>query len=230
MAIFTPGPTVAAVSGSVGGTVYSRNAGGAYIRNRAVPVTSTTSDALAAKARMTTASQAWKALTDAQRTSWESFTLQNPTVNKLGQTITLKGNAMYIKLNTLLAQSGGTAISDPPTGAPPAGLTSMSLTGDIGAGDVSVIFAASPLAANVLLVVRAYVTNSAAINYVTNLLRTIQFSATAAATPLDIEVALAAKFGTLVVGQVIHVEAYTLDQATALTSSPLRARVTITTT
>ena len=39
---FTPGPTVASLSGSVGGQTYSRNRGGAYIRNRAIPITSTT--------------------------------------------------------------------------------------------------------------------------------------------------------------------------------------------
>ena len=38
MALIKTGPAVAVISGSVGGTVFSRNKGGAYMRNRSIPV------------------------------------------------------------------------------------------------------------------------------------------------------------------------------------------------
>lgn len=224
---FLPGPLVASLSGSVGGTVASRNAGGAYFRFRAVPVTSTTVDAINSKARLAAQSQGWRLLTDAQRLSWSSFALQNPVTDTLGQSITLKGNMMYIRINTLLSQASEAVLSDPPTGAPPLGLTSMSLVADIGTGNVEITFAGTPLGAGVELVVRAYVTNSAAINYVQNNLRTIAFSATAEVSPFGIEAAVVSKFGTLVVGQIVHVEVYTLDSATGLRSAPLKARATV---
>jgi len=225
---FTPGPIVAALSGSVGGTVASRNAGGAYFRFRAVPVTSTTEDALAAKGNLTTQSQGWRNLTAEQRTSWSSFALQNPITDVLGQSLVLKGNMIYISINTLLAQSGSAVLSNPPTGAPPAGLTSLTLDADIGAGNVELAFTATPLGANEILVVRAYVTNSVAINYVQNQLRTISFSSLAQASPFDIEAAVIAKFGALVVGQTVHTEVYTLDTTTGLRSSPLKSRDIVT--
>jgi len=228
MAIFTPGPAVAAVSGSVGGTVFSRNAGGAYMRIRAVPTTSTTADALAAKARMTTQSQGWRALTDAQRTSWRSFSLQNPVPNALGFPNVLQGNAMFIRINTLLEQSGNTTLTEPPTAAPPTGLLTLVVDADIGVGDVEIVFTATPLAATTLLVVRSYVTNSTAIQYVDNNLRTVQFSADAQASPLNIQAAVETKFGTLVVGQTLHVNVFTLDSATGLRSSPLRSQDIVT--
>ena len=70
MAKYTPGPLVSQISGSTGGQTFSRNRGGQYVRARAVPITSTTFEALAAKARLGTASAAWQGLTDGQRTAW----------------------------------------------------------------------------------------------------------------------------------------------------------------
>ncbi len=230
MAIYTPGPAVAAISGSVGGTTFSRNGGGAYMRNRAVPVTSTTPDALAAKARMTTQSQGWRALTDAQRLSWRSFALQNPVPNALGFPNVLQGNAMFIRINTFLQQSNNAVLTEPPTDAPPAGLLSLVADADIGLGDVDIEFTATPLGANEQIVVRVYVTNSTAITYVENQLRIVQFSAAAQTSPLDIQTAVEAKFGTLVVGQTLHVNAFTLDITTGLRSRPLRSQKVVTTT
>ncbi len=199
------------------------------MRNRAVPVTSTTADALAAKARMTTQSQGWRDLTDAQRVSWRSFALQNPVTNALGFPNVLQGNAMFIRINTLLQQSSNAVLTAPPTGAPPTGLLTLVVDADIGAGDVDVEFTATPLGANEVLVIRAYVTNSTAITYVENQLRTVVFSAAAQVSPFDIQTAVETKFGTLVVGQTLHVSVYVLDITTGLRSGRLRSQKVVTT-
>jgi len=52
MAIFNPGPLVGQVSGRVGGTVFSHNRGGAYIRNGSIPYAVYSQKALQAKSAL----------------------------------------------------------------------------------------------------------------------------------------------------------------------------------
>jgi hypothetical protein len=230
MAKFTPGPMVAAVSGSQGGTVFSRNRYGAYTRYRAIPTKSTTQAATNAKSRLTTASQAWNGLTAAQRLAWGNWAAQNPVVDALGQQQVLAGNAAYIKLNNILAYAGESAISDPPITDPPSALTSLSATYDIGAGTFALTFAATPLAADDMLVTWVAVVNSPGITYVSNLLRLVDFSAKAQATGLDVQTEIEAVFGALVVDQVVHYRCQVLDTATGLRSQPLATSGTVVST
>ena len=227
---FTPGPTIAAASGSIGGTVYSRNQYGAYTRNRAIPVTSTTPEALAAKSRFTAQSQAWLALTAGQRLSWAAWALQNPVIDALGQPQVLAGNAAFIRLNSPLAFGAFATLTSPPTIAPPASLITLVLAADIGLGDVDLTYTPTPLGANVVLAIKAAVTNSTGINYVRNLLKLLPYSPLAQASPFDIQTQVEARLGTLVVGQTLHVEVYTFDSTTGLRSQPLRADTVVTTT
>jgi hypothetical protein len=220
MAKFTPGPMVSAISGSQGGTTFSRNPYGAYTRTRAIPTVSTTQAATNAKARFTTASQAWNGLTAAQRLSWEGWAAQNPVVDALGQQQQLKGNAAYIRINALLDYAGESPLSAPPITDPPTALTDLSQTLDIGAGTFLITFAATPLAADDVLVSRVAVVDSGGITYVQNYMRLVDFSAKAQATGLDIQTEIEAVFGTLVVGQFVHLECFVLDTATGLRSRP----------
>ena len=230
MAKFTPGPMVAAVSGSVGGTVFSRNRGGAYTRNRAVPITSTTSFALNAKERFATESEFWQTLTAAQRASWDAFALQRPITDTLGFSRHLTGHQSFVGINSRRAAFSDARLLVPPITSAPTGLTSMSITADIGSGAVSVIFAASPLGAADHLYISCAVTNSAGINYVSNLLRLIGESAAAETTPFDMESLVTARLGTLTVGQTLHALVSVYDDATGLLSLPLRARAAVITT
>ena len=82
---YMPGPLASALSGSVAGQTASRNRYGVYWRTRAIPVTSTTTAALNAKARFTSQSQAWQGETDATRLAWKEWALDNPITDALGQ-------------------------------------------------------------------------------------------------------------------------------------------------
>ena len=230
MAKFTPGPMVAAVSGAIGGTVFSRNRGGAYTRNRAVPITSTTSFALAAKARFAAESEFWQTLTVAQRASWEAFALQRPIVDTLGFSRHLTGHQTWVGINSRRASLGDARLLVPPiTSASPA-LTSLVLAADIGLGNVDLTYTVTPLAAADELYIRAAVTNSAGINYIQNLLRLVGSSAAAQASPFDIETLVTDRLGTLTVGQTLHVEVSVYDNLTGLLSLPIRDSAVVVTT
>jgi len=230
MAKFIPGPAVASVSGSVGGTVFSRNRGGAYMRNRAVPITSTTSYALAAKTRLADASQDWQGLTAAQRASWRALADSQPVINSLGAQVRLTGHQLYVGVNSRLAADGQSAITDPPIIPAPDPLTSMSATYDIGTGAMEITFAPTPLPAGVKLWILAALTNSPGINFVQNLLRFIGTSAAAQASAYDYETLITARLGAPVVGQQVHLQVATFDTATGLLSGVLRADGTVVST
>lgn len=227
---YTPGPMIGAASGSIGGNTASRNRYGAYFRTRAIPVTSTTTDALAAKSRFSTYSANWSALTAAQRLSWNNFAQTHPSTDALGQSQILTGHTVYVGLNSRLAHAGQTAIDIPPLEPDPIGLISLTGTWDIGVGNFELEFTATPLGADDLFIVRAAVVAHAGINYVENLLRVVGFSAKAQATLYDTQSLIEAKFGTLVVGDIVHIDLRVLDSATGLVSSPMKVVGTVVST
>ena len=223
MAKFTPGLAVGAVSGSTGGITWSRNRYGAYTRVRAVPVSPNTIYQQAIKAYFQAATQAWAALTDAQRQAWRNWALVNPVTDALGAKQALDGHAAYVQINTTLLRGGDSQIDEPPIGAPPTALETITPTFDIGAGDFEVAFTATPLGADDRLWVWAAVLGTGARKYYKNLLKLVQVSAKAQASPLDIESAVETRFGALAVGQTVVLEVQVQDSATGLLSTRLSA-------
>lgn len=223
MAKFLPGPAVAAASGSIGGTVFAHNKGGMYIRNRSIPTTSTTEKALAQKARMAAASQAWQGLTAAQRLAWLEWANENPVIDKLGQSMNLTGHQAYCGNYSRMSLAGETPLTIPPITPAPAPLLTATLNLDIGVGAFDVTYTATPLGADDALWLVANVHNSAAINYVENIKRWIGVSAAAQASPYDFESDIEGVFGTLGVGQYITLFSHVFDTVTGLLSPPLRA-------
>lgn len=230
MAKMTPGPMIAAASGSIGGTVFSHNKGGMYTRNRSIPVTSTTAEALAAKSRLATEASAWGDLTAVQRAAWDSYALQRPVIDTLGNPRHLSGFQQFVGINARRARAEDVRITAPPIVSAPDGLLTLIVDGDIGLGDVDIEFTPTPLGATEEIWLRAAVTNSPGITFVQNLLRWILHSSAAQASPLDIQTEVEARLGTLVVGQTLFVQASVYDNATGLLSRPLRDEVAITTT
>ena len=221
MAIMTPGPLAAALSGSVGGTVFSRNRGGSYVRNRAIPVDPNTSFQIAVRAILSNQSQAWADLTDAQRAAWESWALQNPVTNALGNSIRLSGHQAFVQINSRLDFTDVAQLTLPPIVNAPLGLDSIALTADIGVGNVEIAFTATPVAAETHIWITAALVNSAGISYVRNLLRFIKISLDAQASPEDFEAELVARLGTPIVGQTLHVRVAVFGSTTGLLSFPL---------
>lgn len=228
--IYTPGPTIAAASGSIGGTVYSHNRYGAYTRNRAIPTNPNTVAQQNARSRLSTHSAGWQTLTASQQLSWKAWANNNPVTNALGAQQVLSGQAAYVQINTRLSQATDTAIAIPPLTPAPTSLVTLSGTWDIGLGTFELTFTATPLGADDRLWVRAAVVNSAGISYVKNLLRVVVISAKAQATAYDTQTFIEAVFGGLQVGQVVHIWAAVFDSATGLLSVPLSTSGTVVST
>lgn len=227
---YTPGPLIAAASGSIGGTVFSRGRYGVYTRNRSIPVSPNTAYQAAAKNYLSQASQNWRDLAADVRLSWETWAQSNPVTDNLGQSQTLQGNSAYVMLATRLLQASEALPTTPPATAAPAALLTLSATYDVGAGTSVLTFTATPLGANERLWMYAAVTNSAARNYIKNLRKLVTISAAAQATGYDYEAAVELRFGALAAGQVVTLEAAVMDDTTGLISAFRRTSGTIVST
>lgn len=106
---------VAAASGSVGGCTYSRNRYGQYIRNRSVPVNTSSSQQTMVRGALATLVARWTSvLTVAQRSAWDTWAINTPQTDALGNPITLTGQNAYIMCNTIRIQTGLTVVDIAP--------------------------------------------------------------------------------------------------------------------
>lgn len=80
----------AILSGKLGGSVYSRNKGGAYIRAYVKPTNANTQAQINARGSFTSAVTAWHGLTDIQKQAWNAFAITNfkPKYGSPGVTFT----------------------------------------------------------------------------------------------------------------------------------------------
>lgn len=118
MAKVSFGGGVSGASGKIGGTVYSRNKGGAYFKNWVVPTNPQTAKQTAQRTLLSQKSEAWRNLTDGQRQSWATYADSNPILDRLGNSIVLSGAQAYIRININRTNAGDSATqSDTPAAA-----------------------------------------------------------------------------------------------------------------
>lgn len=229
MAKIRTGAVVGQISGSIGSQTYSHNRYGAYIRQRSVPVTSTTEYAQAAKGFLAAASSAWKSLTAAQRLAWGLWSQNNPVTDVLGDKRVLTGHAAYVKLGCRVLRVGETLDTDPPVDPAPEALSTVSVTAAVGTPPtVSVVFTPTPQGAGVRVWVYAAKVESAGIEFIQNRLRLVYEGSAAETSPIAIGTVCAARLGTFQAGETLHVQALAMDEDTGLISPPLRASAVIT--
>jgi hypothetical protein len=227
MAIFIPGVAVSQASGRVGGTIFSRNRGGAYMRNGSIPTTVTTLFAQSIKAVTAAQSQAWAGLDEGEREQWAEWAAQNPVINRLGQSRTLSGHQAYVQINARLLYAGFSAITSPPVGAAPAPFVPGVITAEAGPSVATVAYTPTPAPTGVAVQAFAYLANSPGVRYVKNRLALVTTSDAAAASPLDIAEDVEARFGTLQAGQTLHIALRALDSTSGLVSGVFYASETV---
>ena len=94
------------IRGSVGGVTFSRNANGAYTRNRTKGTNRKSVGQLSVRALFTGLSSAYRNLDSAAKQSFMDQAKNYPYKNKVGIASQYTGNQLYMKLNSTLHQSG----------------------------------------------------------------------------------------------------------------------------
>lgn len=102
-------------SGKQGGIVWSHNAGGPYVRNRAIPTNPNTDRQVAVRNAVRALAIAWDTiLTQNQRDGWDTYGKNVAWTNRLGQTINLTGLNHFVRSNTPRLVSAFARIDDAP--------------------------------------------------------------------------------------------------------------------
>lgn len=122
MARIKYGSGVAEIRGSINGVVFSRNANGAYARNRTKGVNPNTLKQRNQRNFFGAVSRQWQQLGDAERSSFVQQASNYPYKNKLGETQAYTGFQLFQKVNAKLFGIDNTLFVS--TMVPPVSLTS----------------------------------------------------------------------------------------------------------
>ena len=126
MALIKFGALITDFSGKVGGTIFSKNRGGSYAKNRVVPNNPATARQSIVRGRFGSLSSQWRALEQSERDSFSNTAGNFPKTNRIGDTIQLAGNALFVSLNAALLAVNRPIITIAPT---PVGVTEYNPTG-----------------------------------------------------------------------------------------------------
>jgi hypothetical protein len=115
MASIKLGALVSDIRGSIGGTVYSRNNGGAYAKARIKGTNPNSTMQQMCRSIMAAMFTAWSAVTATVRTNWGTYAQNVSMINRLGDTINLSGYNMYARTRAVMIRLGKTMVAAAPT-------------------------------------------------------------------------------------------------------------------
>ena len=185
------------LSGSGGSTTASHNRYGSYFRNRTIPTNPNSVSQQAVRALFGGVTQAWRTLTESQRTAWSDLAPNVPRTDALGQSYVLSGNALCISVNSLLQAVGSAVNYDAPALDSPPVMTALSVVVDVTAIEGMIpTFTVTGGTANNFIIVRATAPRSPGRDYISRSeMRQITVLAGNAASPGALEAAYEAVFG-----------------------------------
>lgn len=217
------GVGVSEIRNKIGGIVFARNRGGAYMRTKVTPLNPQTTAQAGARSLLTSLAQAFRSLSQEQITAWNNAVTQWQTTDIFGMLVSPTGLALYVRLNANIINAGGTVIDTPPSPVGAASLGSLSLTAAV-TGDVfDVAFSPATVPADHSMYVEATPMLSPGINNANSKFRFIGIAAAAAASPADLFTEETSKFGSLVAGQKVLVRAKFINKLTGEVSLSLKA-------
>ena len=216
--------------GSIGGTTFSRNKGGAYARQRVTPVNPQSAAQQAQRGRVSELAGLWGAtLTQTQRDGWKVFAENFPITDVFGDSLQLSGAQAYTRINSRLLAGGLTRIDSAPADQAVTDLTSASVVAETAGGTIVVTFAPTPVGASDHVQVFATPGVSPGISFMKNKLRLICTSSAAQASTFAVEAYYAATFGALpATGQKIGLRIRTIRSTNGAVDSALVADTIVT--
>lgn len=201
--------------GKLGGHVFSKNRSGAIVRTKVTPINRNTAAQIAARNSLTTFTVAWKGLTAAQRSAWNSKVNDYKKTNIFGDNVNPSGKSLFMMLNLNLALVGVAMISVPPTPASVTAMTSITPSMAAGAATASVAFTPTPVAAGNAFLLFASAGLSPGISYCKSQYRKIAMIDAAAASPFNAKASYEAVFGAIpAAGQKVFFKVVAINKVT----------------
>lgn len=214
-------------SGKLGGHVFSKNRGGAYIRTKVTPLNPQTSYQANVRFLLTTWSKAWSALTQAQILAWNAAVSSFAKTDQFGDLRNPTGKNLYVRLNVNLANAGAASISDPPVPVALSEITGLAVTATA-PGTMSVSWTSGAVPAGEAWLLESIKPVNAGRKFVKNLYRVIAVIPAAATSPHAAGIEYTTKFGNLISGQSVAVRVTQISNTTGQAGVPLTAQAIIT--
>lgn len=209
--------------GKLGGHVFSKNRGGSYIRTKVTPSNPQTEAQVEQRSFLSSFSQTWRTLTEAQRLAWSAVVSQYSTTNVFGDNVNPSGSNLFTRLNINSALAGGTLISTPPLPLGTATPANLSVASDVSGSGVIIDFDPAAVPTGQVMIVEATPQLSPGIDNANSQFRQITSLPAATATGEDVGTAYIAKFGNLVAGRKMMVRVKFIRIATGEVSQSLVA-------
>lgn len=210
--------------GKLGGQVFSKNRGGAYLRTKVTPVNPNSPAQAIVRNRLTQFSQGFRGLLQEEITAWNSAVQDFQSTDIFGDLKKPTGLNLYVKLNANIAQVSGVAITVPPNISDsvntPAVVTDASAT-VVGGGAVTVTYAPTPVPADNAFVFYATRPLSAGKNFVKNEFREVFVRDEADISPIAITTAYNAKFGAVATGQKVVFRIIPINKLSGIQGAPV---------
>ncbi len=206
--------------GKSNGNVYAKNRAGNYIRTKVTPVNPRTGAQLGQRSSVSNLSQAWRALSEANRAAWNAAVVNFQKTDIFGDLRKPSGFNLYMRLNLNRLAIGESTIDIPPV---PSGVNDIVL-GTLTATDTPTLSLAYTAAASgsSKIIVRATPPVSPGKSFVKSEFRKISTFVGNVASPLNLLSAYQAKFGSIETagGMKIFVETVAVDSATGTSGTP----------
>ena len=199
------GAIVVAGSGKIGGHVASRNRAGAYFRTKVTPVNPNTSFQAAARSRLTSFAQNWRALTAAQRIAWNAAVGDFSKTDIFGDLKNPTGFNLYQKLNNVININGGAALTSPPVPEAIPTISALSLVMDATIPTYTATFSPA-IDISVVMMLFATAPVSAGKSFVKSEYRYIGTISDADVSPFNFTALYTAKFGVAPIGQKVFLK------------------------
>ena len=140
MALIKLGGGVTDIRGSMGGTTFSRCAGGNYMRARTKPVNPRSPLQNARRAQVAHLTTYWsKTITEQERTDWRAYAQATSWTNKLGESITINGLAAFLRVNALRHLAGLAIVEAAPLASGHAGGVAYTFLAESDTTNISVV-------------------------------------------------------------------------------------------
>lgn len=107
------GSGIAEIRGKVGGSIYSRNKGGAYVKNFASPTNPQTALQIAVRQKLNDVSRLWSTISGSQRNNWNEVAATIAFTDSLGEAYYLSGFGLFCKCNLNLESVNIASILEP---------------------------------------------------------------------------------------------------------------------
>lgn len=210
--------------GKLGGQVFSKNKGGAYVRTKVTPTNPQTTFQSSARALFGQISQAWSNLTDTQRAAWREAVDLWKSTDIFGDLLAPTGKELFQRLNNQARTVGFSEILSPPAKVVLPGEVTTDAAIDVTAGTLSLTGASTAATSKIYIFGTGSLTQGT--KFVKNKLRALYSVDGSTYTAADAYAAYIAKFGVPTAGDNVYIGVkYVADNGQATPLQTIKAVV-----